>query len=141
LAEIRAASTASQIFAMRLLAGYAVAATLLALVGVYGVLSLSVGARTKEIAVRKAVGAQGHQIVGLVLGEGSRLIAVGLVLGLLTAYSVGRLLEALLFDVRPADPISLGAGALLFGLVALVACLLPALRAGRVDVMESLRQD
>jgi len=141
LAEIRQASTASQIFAMRLLAGFAIAATLLALVGLYGVLSLSVGARTKEIAVRKAIGAQGRQIVSLVLGEGSRLVAVGLALGLVTARFVGRLLEALLFDVQPADPVSLASGAVLFAIVALAACLLPALRAGRVDVMESLRQE
>ncbi len=141
LAEIRQASTASQIFAMRLIAGFAIAATLLALVGLYGVLSLSVGARTKEIAVRKAIGAQGRQIVSLVLGEGSRLVAVGLALGLVTARFVGRLLEALLFDVQPADPVSLASGAVLFAIVALAACLLPALRAGRVDVMESLRQE
>ena len=141
MAAIRQASTASQIFAMRLLAGFAVAATLLALVGLYGVLSLSVGARTKEIAVRKAVGAQSRQIVGLVLGEGSRLVGVGLVLGLLCALYVGRILEALLFDVQPADPWSLASAAVVFGLVALVACLMPALRAGRVDVMESLRQE
>jgi putative ABC transport system permease protein len=141
LAEIREASTASQIFAMRLLAGFAVAATLLALVGLYGVLSLSVGARTKELAVRKAVGAQAVQIVGLVLGEGSRLIAVGVGLGLVTAAFVGRLVQALLFDVRPADPIALGSGAVVFTVVALAACLVPALRAGRVDVAESLRQE
>jgi putative ABC transport system permease protein len=141
LAEIRQASTASQIFAMRLLAGFAVAATLLALVGLYGVLSLSVGARTKELAVRKAIGAQRGQIVGLILGEGSRLVAVGLVLGLVGARFVGRLLEALLFDVQPADVVSLASGAGLFAVVALAACLVPALRAGRVDVMESLRQE
>jgi putative ABC transport system permease protein len=141
LAEIRRSSTASQIFAMRLLAGFAIAATLLALVGLYGVLSLSVGARTKEIAVRKAIGAQGTQIVRLVLQEGSRLVAIGVGLGLVTAVFVGRLLQALLFNVEPADPISLASGAALFTLTALAACLLPAIRAGRVDVMESLRQN
>ena len=91
--------------------------------------------------MRKAIGAQGRQIVSLVLGEGSRLVAVGLALGLVTARFVGRLLEALLFDVQPADPVSLASGAVLFAIVALAACLLPALRAGRVDVMESLRQE
>ena len=101
---------------MRLLTGFAVVATLLALVGLYGVLSLSVGSRTKEIAVRKAIGAQGRQIVGLVLGEGSRLIAVGLVLGVVAALAVGRLLEALLFDVKPADPLALAGAAIVFAL-------------------------
>ncbi len=69
---------ATTTFAMRLLTGFAGVATLLAIVGLYGVLSLSVGSRMKELAVRKAIGAQRHQIVGLVIGEGSRLIAVGL---------------------------------------------------------------
>jgi putative ABC transport system permease protein len=81
MSEIRRESVAPWTFAMRLLAGFAVAATFLSLVGLYGVLSLSVGSRIKEIGVRKAIGAQGHQIVGLVLREGSLMIAVGVVLG------------------------------------------------------------
>jgi putative ABC transport system permease protein len=141
MSDIRRESTASRTFAMRLLTGFAATAMLLALVGLYGVLSLSVGSRTKEIAVRKAVGAQGHQIVGLVLGEGGRLIALGLALGTIAALSLGRLLEALLFDVHPTDPLALAAAAVLFGLIALLACLVPAWRAGRVDLMEALRQE
>ena len=91
------------------------------IVGLYGVLSLSVGSRMKELAVRKAIGAQGRQIVGLVIGEGSRLIAVGLVLGVIAALAVGRLLESLLFDVKPADPLTLAGAAIVFALVALLA--------------------
>ncbi len=140
MAEIRRESVASRTFAMRLLIGFAAVATLLALVGLYGVLSLSVNSRTKEIAVRKAVGAQRHQIVQLVLGEGSKLVAGGLLLGAIVALLVGRLLQTLLFDVRPSDPIALGTAAIAFGVVALAACLLPAYRASRVDLMESLRQ-
>jgi putative ABC transport system permease protein len=141
MAGIRRESVAQRTFAMRLLIGFAVAATLLALVGLYGVLSLSVNSRTKEIAVRKAVGAQGHQIVRLVLGEGSRLLAGGLFLGAIVAVLVGRLLKTLLFDVKPSDPIALGIAAIAFGAVALAACLVPAYRASRVDLMESLRQE
>jgi putative ABC transport system permease protein len=141
MADIRRQSIAPRTFAMRLLTGFAVAATLLALVGLYGVLSLSVGSRTKEIAVRKAVGAQDRQIVRLVLGEVARLVAVGLSLGTLAALVLGRLLQALLFDVKPADPLSLAAAAVLFAVAALAACLRPASRAGRVDLMEALRQD
>ncbi len=141
MAEIRRESVASRTFAMRLLIGFAAVATLLALVGLYGVLSLSVNSRTKEIAVRKAVGAQRHQIVQLVLGEGSKLVAGGLLLGAIVAVLVGRLLQTLLFDVRPSDPIALGTAAIAFGVVALAACLLPAYRASRVDLMESLRQE
>jgi predicted permease len=141
MSEIRRESTASRTFAMRLLTGFAGTAMLLALVGLYGVLSLSVGSRTKEIAVRKAVGAQAYQVVALVLGEGSRLIVLGLVLGIIAALSVGRLLQALLFDVHPGDPLALGLAAVLFGLIALMACFVPAWRAGRVDLMEALRQE
>ena len=126
---------------MRLLIGFAVVATLLAVVGLYGVLSLSVNSRMKEIAVRKAVGAQRHQIVGLVLGEGSKLVMAGLLLGTAAAVLVGRLLQTLLFDVTPADPLALGIAGGAFGAVALTVCLLPAFRASRVDLMASLRQE
>jgi putative ABC transport system permease protein len=139
--EIRRGSVAPRTFAMRLLVGFAGAATVLALVGLYGVLSLSVNSRIKEIAVRKAVGAQRHQIVQLVVGEGSRLVAGGLVLGAIVAVLVGRLLQTLLFDVTPSDPVALAVAAIAFGAVALAACLVPAYRASRVDLMESLRQE
>jgi putative ABC transport system permease protein len=141
MAAIRRESTAARTFALRLLSGFAVTATLLALVGLYGVLSLSVGSRTREIAVRKAIGAQWGQIVWLVFAEGSRLIVAGLVLGTIAALGLGRLLEALLFDVRPADPLALTGAAIVFGLGALVACALPAWRAGRIGLMEALRQE
>jgi putative ABC transport system permease protein len=141
MTEIRRDSVAARTFAMRLLVGFAVVATLLAIVGLYGVLSLSVNSRIKEIAVRKAVGAQRHQIVALVVGEGSKLVAAGLVLGAAAAVLVGRLLQTLLFDVTPADPLALGIAAVAFGAVALAACLLPAVRASRVDLMASLRQE
>jgi ABC-type antimicrobial peptide transport system permease subunit len=138
---IRQASTAAQTFALRLLAGFAIVATLLAAVGLYGVLSLSAGARTKELAVRQAIGATRHQVAALVLGEGARLVAIGIACGLAGALLVGRLLEALLFDVTAADPASLGGAALAFAGVAALACLLPAWRAGRSDVLTALRQD
>jgi len=141
MTEIRQESVAERTFAMYLLTGFAIAATLLALVGLYGVLSLSVGARIKEIAVRKAIGAQGREIVSLILGEGFRLIAIGAVLGAGLAVLLGRVLSALLFEVRPADPVALVGAALLFGLVALTACAVPAWRAARVDLMEALRHE
>jgi putative ABC transport system permease protein len=141
MAEIRRASTAASTFALRLLAGFAIVATLLAAVGLYGVLSLSVGARTKELALRQAIGARRHQVVGLVLGEGLRLVAVGVAGGVAGALLVGRLLEALLFDVTATDPASLGGAALAFAGIAALACLLPAWRAGREDVSAALRQD
>ena len=141
MTEIRQESVAERTFAMYLLTGFAIAATLLALVGLYGVLSLSVGARIKEIAVRKAIGAQGREIVNLILGEGFRLIAIGAVLGAALAVLLGRVLSALLFEVRPADPLALVGAAVLFGVVALAACAVPAWRAARIDLMEALRHE
>jgi putative ABC transport system permease protein len=141
MAELRRESVASRTFAMRLLIGFAIAATLLAVVGLYGVLSLSVNSRIKEMAVRKAVGAQSRQIIQLIVVEGSRMVLAGLVIGALVAVLVGRLLKTLLFDVKPSDPIALGIAAIAFGAVALAACLLPAYRASRVELMEALRQE
>ena len=141
MAGIRRASMAAPTFALRLLAGFAIVATLLAAVGLYGVLSLSVGARTKELAVRQAIGARRHQVIALVLGEGARLVAVGVAGGIAGALLVGRLLEALLFDVTATDPASLGGAALAGAGVAALACLVPAWRAGRGDVSAALRQD
>ena len=141
MTEIRQESVAARTFAMQLLIGFAAAATLLALVGLYGVLSLSVDSRLKEFAVRNAVGAQRHQIVQLVVGEGAKLVAAGLVLGAIVAVLVGRLLQTLLFDVRPSDPMSVGVAAIVFGVLAVGACLIPAYRASRVELVESLRQD
>ena len=138
---IRRQSTAAQTFALRLLAGFALIATLLAAVGLYGVLSLSVGARTKELAVRQALGARRSQVIALVLGEGGRLVAIGVAAGLVVSLLVGRLLEALLFDVSATDPTALGGAAAAFGVVAALACVGPAWRAGRANVYQALRQD
>jgi len=141
MAQIRSESLAPRTFAMRLLIGFSVVATALALVGIYGVLSLSVGSRLKEIAVRKAIGAQQRDILRSVLGEGGRMILVGAIAGGVVAAAMGRALETLLFDVPAADVISIGAAALGFGAIALVACLFPALRAARTDLVSALHQD
>jgi ABC-type antimicrobial peptide transport system permease subunit len=141
MAEIRRQSTAAQTFALRLLTGFAVVATLLAAVGLYGVLSLSVGARTKELAVRQAVGARRHQVIGLVLAEGAWLVAIGVACGIGGALLVGRLLDALLFGVGASDPASLVTAAAAFAAVAALACLVPAWRAGTADVSTALRQE
>ena len=139
--DIRTESVAARIFAMRLLFAFAIAASVLALVGIYGVLSLSVDSRLKEIAVRMAIGAQRSEILGLIIGEGFRLIAIGLVLGSVAAVALGRLLASFLFDVQPADPLNLVTTALLFSAVALVAFYVPARRAARVEPMVALRSE
>jgi len=141
MAQIRRDSIASRTFAMRLLIGFSMLATVLALVGIYGVLSLSVGSRVKEIAVRKAVGAQDRDILRLILSEGSRMIVIGIVLGLGVSIFVGRALARQLFEVRAADPLALGAAAAAFGVVAILICLLPATRAAKTDLLAALHQD
>src|ERR1041384_3269215 len=120
---------------MRLLVGFSFAASVLALVGLYGVLSLSVGSRRREIAIRMAVGAQRRDVLGLVLSEGLKLSGVGLLLGLGIAIVFTRILRAFLFGVEPTDPITFVAVAVLFGLVTLLACYVPARRAAKTDPM------
>ena len=141
MAHIRSESLAARTFAMRLLIGFSVVATALALVGIYGVLSLSVGSRLKEIAVRKAIGAQQQDILRSVLGEGGRMILAGVAVGGVVAAVIGRALETLLFGVPAADVISIGAAAIGFGVVAFAACLFPALRAARSDLVSALHQE
>jgi putative ABC transport system permease protein len=141
MGDIRAESIAPRTFAMHLLTGFSIAATLLALVGLYGVLSLSVGSRMKELAVRKAIGAQRSEIVRLILGEAGRLIGVGVATGIAIAVLFGRVLGTLLFEVPAADPLTLAAASLTFVVTAFVVCAVPAWRAARVDLMHALRHE
>jgi putative ABC transport system permease protein len=141
LEQIRADSLASRTFAMQLLAGFSIAGTVLTLVGIYGVLSLSVASRRREIAIRAAVGARRRDIRNLVLAEGSRLIAGGVIAGVALALMVSRIVRSLLFEVEPADPATLLAAGLLFTGVALLACWVPTRRAASIDPLEALRSE
>lgn len=141
LEEIRTDSIAPQTFAMRLLVGFSLAGTVLALVGIYGVLSLSVGSRKREMAIRTAIGAQRNDLLGLVLREGLRLVVAGLVLGFVVAIAITQVLRGLLFGVGPTDPWTFLGVAILFTAVSLLACLVPAVRATRADPMEALRYE
>jgi putative ABC transport system permease protein len=141
MAEIRRQSLAPRTFAMRLLIGFSVLATALALVGVNGVLSLSVESRRKEIAVRKAVGAQSRDILQLILRGGLGMIVPGVALGTVAAIVLGRALEGYLFGVRATDPASLIVAGVAFLAVALAASALPAMRAARADVLLALHQE
>jgi len=141
LDDIRNESLASRTFAMRLLVGFAAVASVLTLVGIYGVLSLSVAARRREIAIRAAIGAGRRDIGRLVLGEASRLIAGGVASGIVAAIVLSRALQSFLFGVSPADPLTLAVMVLLFAAVALLACWVPTRRAASVDPLEALRCD
>jgi predicted permease len=114
-------------------------ALVLAAIGTYGVLSYLVTQRTKEIGIRMALGANRGDVLGLVLKQGLLLTTIGLVLGGAGALAAGRLMRTLLFDVSPADPITIVAVITVMAVVAAVACLVPALRATRVDPLTTLR--
>jgi putative ABC transport system permease protein len=141
LEQIRNDSLASRTFATQLLVGFAAIGTVLTLVGIYGVLSLSVAARRREIAIRTAVGAQRGDIRRLVLTDGVRLIAGGVVTGIVAAFVLSRALRSFLFEVEPSDPIMLTAAAVLFAAIGLLACWMPTRRATEVSALEALRAD
>jgi putative ABC transport system permease protein len=141
LDEVRGDSLATRTFAMQILAGFALVGTMLTLVGIYGILSLSVASRRRELAIRTAVGAEGRDICKLIFGEGFRLIAAGIGTGLVAALALSRVLETFLFGIEPTDPLTLiGVGAI-FAIVAMLACWAPARRAMGVDAMEALRYE
>ena len=124
-----------------LLSIFAATALLLSSVGIYGVLSYLVAQRTRDIAIRLALGASQERIVWDVLGFGVRLAGIGLAIGLAGALAATRLLSSLLYDVRPTDAITFAAVSLLLLAVALVASYLPARRATRIDPITALRYD
>ena len=133
-------SFASRRLQMALVGVFSAAALVLAVVGLYGVLSYSVSLRKRELSLRIALGAQVSNILGLVIGQGLIIAGIGLAIGLIAALLLNRLIEGALFGVSAADPISFSASVLVLGLAALIACLLPALRAARIDPIRALRE-
>jgi predicted permease len=126
---------------MQLMAAFAVLALTLAAVGVYGVMAYSVAARTREIGVRVALGAQPRSVFGMVLSQGLRAAVIGIAIGLVGAAALGKVLTSLLYGVKPNDALTfIGVAMVLFG-VTITACLVPARRAVRVDPLEALRSE
>ena len=141
LDDIRIDSLASRSFAMQLLAGFAAIGSILTLVGIYGVLSLSVASRRRDIAIRSAIGASAGNIRNLVFSEGLRLIAAGIATGIAVSLLFSRILITFLFEVQPTDPATLAGVGLVFTAVALLACWVPMRRAVKVNPLEALRND
>jgi predicted lysophospholipase L1 biosynthesis ABC-type transport system permease subunit len=125
---------------MLLALAFAGVALLLASVGVYGALAYQVTQRTREIGVRMALGAGLPVVFRLVLGDGLRMVGTGVAIGLAGAFVTSRALQSQLFGVRALDPFVLSIVAALLGLVALVACIVPAMRAARIDPVRALNE-
>ena len=139
--QIIARSVADRRFSLELLGVFAAVALLLAAIGIYGVMSYSFSQRTHEVGIRLALGAQRLDIVRLALGEGMRIVVIGLAAGLVGAAIMTRFFRSMLFNVAPTDPTTfLSVSALLAG-VALFACYIPAKRATRVDPLVALREE
>jgi ABC-type antimicrobial peptide transport system permease subunit len=128
-------------FRTLLLSIFAALAVALAMAGVYGVMAYTVGQRSNEIGLRMALGASSNDVVRMVLGQGAMLAGIGMVLGLVGAVAATRLLESVLFEVKPFDPLTYAAVAALVVVIALAASYLPARRASQLDPLEALRQE
>ena len=139
--QIVATSLAERRFTMLLLIIFAATALLLAAIGIYGVMSYAVTRRTHELGIRTSLGASRREIIGLVVGQGMKLAAIGLAVGVVASLALTRFLAGLLYGVRPADPATLALVTALLGAIALLACYIPARRATTVDPMTALRHE
>jgi putative ABC transport system permease protein len=139
--EVLSQASADRRLSMYLLGGFAGLALALAGMGIYSVIAYGVAQRTNEFGIRFALGAAARDVIGLVMKEGLRLSIVGLVVGLGLSFAVTRLMQRLLFEVSPRDPLLYSGVALFICSVAALACFVPALRATRIDPMQALRTE
>jgi predicted permease len=141
MSEIVGEETAPRVAQLRLLGALAAIALLIAGFGVHGLLTFTVSQRAQELGVRRALGAQTGDIIGLVLREGLALALIGAAIGVAVAYAAARGMSALLFGVRPEDPVTIAAAAALCFVTAVAGCVRPAMQAARVDPLSALRTE
>jgi putative ABC transport system permease protein len=139
--DIVSASLAQRRLRMSLLLVFGVLATLLAAVGIYGVMAYTVAQRTHEIGIRLAMGARSMDVLKMVLGDGTRLALIGVVIGILAAFALTRIIAGLLYGVSAVDPVTFVCIPVLLAIVTLLASYLPARRASRVDPIIALRNN
>ena len=141
LEDLVTTSLSQQRFGVQLLGGFSLLALVLAAVGIGSVLAYSVRRRRREIGIRMALGARTETVLAMIVLQGMRTTLVGVAIGLVGALGLARLLGALLYGVGPADPATLASVVAVLSIVAFGACLVPALRAGRIDPLRVLRED
>jgi len=139
--EVLEAARASSRFTMILVGVFSGTAFVLALVGIYGVISYSTAQRTQEVGIRMALGAGRRDLLQLIVGHGAVLAGIGIIVGLAGSLALGRLVASQLYQIKASDPLALAASALIFMLVSLGACYIPARRATRVNPLDALRYD
>ncbi|HEV8151243.1 MAG TPA: FtsX-like permease family protein [Gemmatimonadales bacterium] len=140
MGEVIARVVAPRRLALSLIGGFSAIAVVLALGGLYGVMAASVAERVREIGLRAALGATPGGLVSMIVSRGLLLTLLGIGIGVAAFVAAGRLVERFVYGVSTWDPLTIGAVALLLGAVALVACLLPAVRAARVNPLIALRE-
>ncbi len=141
LEQVLSSSFDARRFTLTLFGVFGGVALLITVIGLYGMLSYSVTERTREMGIRMALGAQRSSVLGLIIKQGLKLAAVGVLVGILGAWGMTRLMSSLLFGVTPTDSITIALVVLVLGLVALVACYVPARRATKVDPLVALREE
>jgi putative ABC transport system permease protein len=139
--DLMANYLAQRKFALELLGVFAGVALLLASIGIYGVMAYTFTRRINEIGIRMAMGAQRRDILKIALGEGARIVAFGLLAGLVGSLLLTRFLQTMLFDVKATDPSTFAAISGLLAAVATAACFIPARKATRVDPLVALRHE
>ena len=139
--DVVTGSLSQQRFSTMLLGTFAGLALLLAAIGIYSVLSYSVKRRVNEIGIRMALGARLGDVLRMIVYEGMKLVAFGVLIGAVVALTMGKVMSSLIYQVRPSDPLTFIAVALLLGVVAFFASVVPAYRAARIDPMKALRYE